>query len=77
MVEIQPIIWTTIGIIVGALPAVLLAFWRECRERRIQKDQLARRQRQVRREIIEKGIKRGYEVELTQDSQSIRPPRTP
>ena len=75
MVEIQPIIWTAIGVIVGALPAVLLAFWRECRERRIQKDQLARRQRQVRREMVEKGIDRGYEILLADDSDSFRPPQ--
>lgn len=75
MVEIQPIIWTTVGIIVGALPALLLAFWRECRERRIQKNKLDTRRREIRREMVEKGIDRGYEILLDDDSDSFRPPQ--
>ena len=75
MVELPVIAWTAIGVVVGALPSLSYAFWRECRERRIQKHQAAIEELDDKSEIVKMGIERGYGLHLTDDSDSLRPPR--
>lgn len=73
MIELPAIAWTAIGAIVGAIPAMSIAFWRECRDRRIAKHRAAMEQLKVNREIILKGMERNYELFLNDDSDSFQP----
>ena len=74
MVELPPIAWTAIGAIVGALPSLSIAFWRECRERRVQKHELAMQKLDDKLAMILKGMERDYGLHLTDDSDSLQPP---
>ena len=75
MVELPIIAWTAIGTVIGALPSLSIAFWRECRERRVQKHELAMQQLDDKRAMILKGMEKDYRLHLTDDSDSLRPPR--
>ena len=73
MVELPPIAWTAIGILVGALPSVSIAFWRECAIRRQQKHEREMQKLNYQRETAQFGMDRDYLVQFGADSASFRP----
>lgn len=74
MIELPAMAWTAIGVVIGAIPAMSIAFWRECRERRIAKHQSAMQQLKDRQHTVRRGIERGYGFLLTDKSQALDPP---
>ena len=85
MIELDAAIGALIGVITGATPFIVSAFWRECRERRIERDRRSARQHRERmlelslnnqRETIKLGIERQYSVDVHKDSIALQAPHT-
>ena len=92
MIELDAVIGTLIGVVTGATPFVVSAFWRECRERRVERDRQAAREHDERqaareheermlklnnqRETVQLGIQSLYTVDVHEDSVAFLAPNS-
>ena len=90
MIELDAVIGTLIGVVTGATPFVVRAFWMECRERRIERDRQSERELRERqsarnheermltlnnlRETIQHGLSKGYFVTVVEGTATYEPP---
>lgn len=84
MLELDAIIGALIGVVTGLLPSIVIAFWRECRERALRKERQAQRDHALemkrlenQQQSIHHGLNRGYLVTIEDGNATYEPPGQP
>lgn len=83
MFELDVVIGALAGVVTGLLPSIVIAFWRECRERSLRKERQAQRDHDLemkrlenQRQTIQHGLNRGYFVTVEEGNATYEPPET-
>ena len=81
MIEQDAVIGTLIGFVTGLVPTVVMLVWRLCQARQMQKERQAEREHILEMQRLSNqrhataiGLQKFYEVNLSNNSATYRPP---